>query len=282
MLNTPDHIVVGAHNSSQQKVIQNNEPALQDPHEHHHDHVRHDADAEKDREDEVVGSYGTTFEGRRTPQHDSQGHDLHRRRHTDMAKELALAVDLEQDAISPNRAEEDPQIHVFPSLYQRYRIFFHLFIWIIFTGWWIAGLLLHGIHDPLSSNTGWLKPFLFWLGITLRMFFFHVSITVVMKPTHWLWEQTAVRIAELLPGRLKIPLAALLTVSVFLIGGFASPESEDNTRDNRAVSLFGLAVFISVLYATSRNRKAVNWHTVIVGMLVCTVWSTFLPLEYRI
>ena len=53
-----------------------------------------------------------------------------------------------------------------------------------------------------------------------------------------------------------------------LVGGFASPESQDNTRSNRAISLFGLAVIIFVLWATSRDRKRIKWHTVIVGMLV--------------
>merc|ERR1712000_499490 len=48
-----------------------------------------------------------------------------------------------------------------------------------------------------------------------------------------------------------------------------------STRDNRAVSLFGLAVFIFVLWATSRNRKMINWHTVIVGMLVQFIIGLF-------
>lgn len=48
----------------------------------------------------------------------------------------------------------------------------------------------------------------------------------------------------------------------------ASRESEDNTRSNRAVSLFGLVVMLAGLYATSRDRKAINWHTVITGMLI--------------
>lgn len=247
-------------------MIRSNVPTLQHSEEHHHDHMHDNVDLEKGKEDEIISSYGTTFEERTIPHQKSQDHELHKRRHADLAKEPTVAVDP-----SLTHFEEKSQPHTFSSFYKRYRIFFHLFFWIVFTGWWIAGLLLHGIHDPLSSNTGWLKPFLLWLAITLRIIFFHVPITVVTKLIHWAWEKTGVRFAELFPDRFKIPLAALLVVSVFLIGGFASPESEDNTRDNRAVSLFGLVVFISALYATSRNRKAVNWHTVIVGMLVCII-----------
>lgn len=79
----------------------------------------------------------------------------------------------------------------------------------------------------------------------------------------------------MVPEKLKIPLGALLVIGVMLIGGFASAESEDNTRENRAVSLFGLAVIIFVLWATSRDRKRIKWHTVIVGMLVQFIVALF-------
>ncbi len=88
-----------------------------------------------------------------------------------------------------------------------------------------------GIHDPLSSRTGWLKPFLFWLAITLRIFFFHVPITIITKPMHYGWANTGVRFTELFPERYKTPLGAFVVVAVIIVGGFASPESQDNTRD---------------------------------------------------
>lgn len=59
---------------------------------------------------------------------------------------------------------------------------------------------------------------------------------------HFLWNNSAVKIASFVPDYFKIPAGAGIVVAVLLIGGFASPESVDNTRDNRAVSLFGLAV----------------------------------------
>ena len=83
-----------------------------------------------------------------------------------------------------------------------------------------------------------------------------------------MWNQTGVRLANLIPDKLKLPAGAALVVGVFLVGSFVSPESQDNTRSNRAVSLFGLLVFIAVLWATSKNRKLIRWHTVIVGMLL--------------
>lgn len=129
--------------------------------------------------------------------------------------------------------------------------------------------------DPLSSRTGWLKPFLLYLTITLRLFFFHAPITIVTSPMHMVWSHTGVKLAAVIPEKLKIPTGAVLVVGVMLIGGFASPESQDNTRDNRAVSLFGLAVIIFGMWATSRDRKKIKWHTVIVGMLVQFIVALF-------
>jgi concentrative nucleoside transporter, CNT family len=92
---------------------------------------------------------------------------------------------------------------------------------------------------------------------------------------HFVWNHTGVRTSEMIPEKFRIPLAALIVIAVMIVGSFVSKEAEDNTRANRAVSLFGLLVLIAVLYATSRSRKDIKWHTVIVGMLVQFVIALF-------
>lgn len=92
---------------------------------------------------------------------------------------------------------------------------------------------------------------------------------------HFVWNNTARRIVPLIPEKLRLPAAALFTVVVIIIGAFVSEESQDNTRGNRAVSLFGLLVFLFVLWATSRNRKAIRWHTIIVGQLLQFIVAVF-------
>lgn len=89
------------------------------------------------------------------------------------------------------------------------------------------------------------------------------------------WRTTAVRFVALIPERFRTLVAACSVVVILIIGGFVTPESADNTRANRAVSLFGLAVIILVLWVTSRNRKAIVWHTVIVGMLLQFIIALF-------
>lgn len=92
---------------------------------------------------------------------------------------------------------------------------------------------------------------------------------------HFIWNNTGPKIANVVPEKLKVPLSALIVIAVMMVGGFTSPESRDNTRANRAISLFGLAVIIFALWATSKNRNAVKWHTVIVGMFVQFIIALF-------
>jgi len=109
----------------------------------------------------------------------------------------------------------------------------------------------------------------------LRLLFFHVPISIVTKPMHFVWNNTGVRFGNLIPEKMRIPAGAALTIAVIIVGAFASEESLDNTRANRAVSLFGLVVFIFGFWLTSRNRSKIVWHTVIVGMLTQFIIALF-------
>ena len=84
-----------------------------------------------------------------------------------------------------------------------------------------------------------------------------MPISLFMNPVKKIWKMTAVRVHDSIPAKLRKPIAAVVTVAAMLLGAFVSEESADNTRANRAISLFGLAVMVAVLYATSRNRKKV-------------------------
>ncbi|EAW06944.1 NupC/NupG family nucleoside CNT transporter [Aspergillus clavatus NRRL 1] len=225
------------------------DPALEPANQHHHGHPHHSGLAEKGPEDDIIYAK----EVKSTIQEPSMS-DQHRS-HSDK--------DLEEAGESyPTR-----------NLYHRYRKYikhvFYAVIWLLFTGWWIAGLILH------RYDLGWLIPFLLYLAITIRLITLYIPVSVVTRPAYWAWDRTARPFVRLIPERLRIPSAALLTIAVILVGSFASKETADNTRANRAVSLFGLVVFLFCLWATSRDRKKIVWHTVIVGMLVQFIVALF-------
>lgn len=124
-------------------------------------------------------------------------------------------------------------------------------------------------------DKNWVIPFLLWLAIMLRLIFFHVPITIITRPMHFVWNNTGVRAVSLIPENMRTYAGAALTIAVILIGTFVSEETTDNTRASRAISLFGLIVFIFCFWATSRNKKKIVWHTVIVGMLTQFIIALF-------
>ncbi|KAL3423586.1 h+ nucleoside cotransporter [Phlyctema vagabunda] len=153
----------------------------------------------------------------------------------------------------------------------RYRWAVHLFIWMFFTGWWISTLVTKIARDQL----GWLKPFLLWLAISLRLLTFHVPVTPVFRLIKLVWRNTISRGVQMIPARLRLPLGAFGAFAVIMVGTFATEETADNTLENRAISLFGLAVFIFVFWATSHKRSLINWQAVIVGMLAQFILALF-------
>lgn len=146
-------------------------------------------------------------------------------------------------------------------LWRHWRTGFMICLQLFFTGWWIASLILH------SKDKNWVVPFLVWLAISLRVFFYFVPSKYLSNALRTVWRHTATPIVNMIPSKFRNYAGAALTIVVILIGSFVTKESADNTRANRAVSLFGMAVILFVFWLTSRHRSRINWQTVIVGML---------------
>lgn len=138
-----------------------------------------------------------------------------------------------------------------------------------FPRWWIAGLILH------RNDYGWLIPFLLWLFVMIRLVTFYIPSRYALIPIAFLWKNIVQRVVYLIPARFRLPLGAIGTVAVILVGSMVTEETEDNTRANRAISCFGLVVFLFLFWATSKNRKLIKWHTVIVGMLTQFILAVF-------
>lgn len=262
----------GHNPSMQHNVDANPDLALHYSHEHQHAHLHHGhrASQQLDQIEHPVYATGTESNNRDLLSRSDQDYTTHKLR--DEKTEYSV-TDAEKGKISPTRLSEeegDGKHHRASRLYSKYKIVVHILIWLLFTAWWIVGLVYHR-----SDNLGWLKPFLLYLAITLRILFFWVPISVVKTPMAWVWGNTMVKVYDMIPKKLHQPLAAAGTVAVILVGTFVSKESADNTRANRAVSLFGLVVMIALLYGTSRNRKRIQWHTVIGGMLTQFVIACF-------
>jgi len=249
------------------------DPVLLPENQHYHPHRLHAASAEAP--DEIV--YATS--GRNstdshvpTQYHPPTHHHAHGA-HDAVEKGVATPPDYsdhekaERGGVVSNREASQEttgptwKTGRFGWVYRHRKLLFTLFTFGLFTGWWIASLILH------RNDKNWVIPFLFWLAIMLRLVFLYIPIRYVTKPIRWTWHNTAVRIYDLIPAKFRTLAGGILTVSVILVGSFVTEESADNTRENRAVSLFGMAVIITCFWATSRHRRHVNWRTVFGGML---------------
>ncbi|KAJ4217035.1 hypothetical protein NW759_008984 [Fusarium solani] len=249
------------------------DPALEAENQHRHEHHNHSprVDADGGHQDPVYYTEGTTGQDATAVPH--QGH-LHKH-----GVDAVPVTSMEKtghgtppDYSDHEKAEagvvastgDDSERHrsgILGWLIRHKRPIIHLFLFMLFTGWWIASLVVH------RNDKNWIIPFLLWLAITLRLIFFHVPIRYVSGPIRWTWHHTAVVVYDMIPAKFRTPAGAFVAIATILVGSFASEEVADNTRENRAVSLFGMAVFIFVLWVTSRDRRRINWRTVIGGML---------------
>ncbi|KND86578.1 Solute carrier family 28 member 3 [Tolypocladium ophioglossoides CBS 100239] len=246
----------------------NPDPALDPAHQHRHAHRNHSPRVDAAGHDDPVYTRGTNFDPTLVPTQDHKaGLDPHGvdKAHVgtppDYSDHEKADVGIVGTAAEGSTESTSPYERHLGPVYRHRRILTHLFVFCLFTGWSIASLILH------RADKNWVVPFLLWLAITLRLVFFHVSIKYVSNPIRWVWQHTALVICNAIPSRFRTVSGAALAIAVILVGSFASEESADNTRANRAVSLFGMAVILFAFYLTSAARSRINWRTVIVGML---------------
>ncbi|VVT51450.1 uncharacterized protein SAPINGB_P003100 [Magnusiomyces paraingens] len=154
-------------------------------------------------------------------------------------------------------------------LYRRYLWVAHLFWGIFFTSWWIS------IVAQKKHRHMWLIPTILWVLIIIRLITFHTPTRYLLIWVNWIWQRTIVKFISFIPEKYRTLAAAIGTVAVILVGTFVTPEHPESKRKDRAISFFGCLVAIFALWATSKNRKAIQWHTVISGMLIQFIIALF-------
>ena len=127
----------GRHNASwQDDVAPNYDPALDVSHEHRHSHIHHSAAALRGHEHEtVVYSTGTTADRSVVP--DDKTHDYHvQQRRRDLSDDED--VDSAEKGAAVDSVEAIPVKEKgkgrFARFYARWKIFFHIFVFLFFTG----------------------------------------------------------------------------------------------------------------------------------------------------
>ncbi|KAI9311132.1 Na+ dependent nucleoside transporter C-terminus-domain-containing protein [Dichotomocladium elegans] len=177
------------------------------------------------------------------------------------SSDAAYVVSQEQ-VDETEEGKHDPQ-NWLVQLYSRHRPYFHLIVWLAFTGFLCAA---YALQVPKGYDSENLILGLLYGWVTLYFLFQHIPIRFITTPIK--------RVAHLLyaPSLGKIDRRWRMLLFAFLVGTaivatvFSLPET-NSTRLQRLIALFGLAVFLFVLTVFSKDRKAIDWMTVSSALL---------------
>lgn len=106
-----------------------------------------------------------------------------------------------------------------------------------------------------------------WLVIITRLILWHVSSTHLLTPVARVWTRIVnSRPTTAVPPRWALVAAWVVLVALIAMVAVLTAPYGDNNVTNRGISLAGLALTFGLMWATSKDRKAISWHTVLVGL----------------
>lgn len=144
------------------------------------------------------------------------------------------------------------------SSHKRKRMILHLVCWLILTGGFITAMVLH-------REKGVIMPTVLYVFITLKLFFEHVSTSLVTGPIGAVWAAITGPFMSTVPSKVRAILGIGLVAAGVALVLALNPESSVGNRLDRLRSLGGLLCFIGFMAATSNNRRAIQWRIVVVG-----------------
>ncbi|KAG1050729.1 hypothetical protein G6F43_007018 [Rhizopus delemar] len=204
------------------------------------------------------------------------------RSHADLnpesVKGMSTAIDMptvSNEKVDDICVDDDDEVDKKPGyiqkFYRRYIMFFHLAYFVIFTGFLAAA---YALQVPKGYNQENLILGLIYAFVVLKIIFNYIPTTIITKP--WMYCVRAVgKPIMKIPKTYRTIAYGFLVLCVIVATVFGLPEKPESTRLQRLVALFGMVVFLAILYITSRNRRAINWNTVFSGMLLQFILALF-------
>ncbi|KAJ3232674.1 hypothetical protein HDU78_006946 [Chytriomyces hyalinus] len=147
----------------------------------------------------------------------------------------------------------------------------HLAIWVPLTAFIIA-LCING-----KGKSGYEFAIVVYVFISLRLLAQHVSMSkLIYAPLGKLFGMLFGWIPRTIPEKFQMPIAGALYIIILVAIACGLPVTETGTIPQRLQSIAGMIVMSLVLYASSSNRKAVNWRTVVVGFFLQLIIAIFI------
>ncbi|CAE6454818.1 unnamed protein product [Rhizoctonia solani] len=148
------------------------------------------------------------------------------------------------------------------ALYQRYRPFILAAVALVILGWWISATVLEATRHRWIVQTFWA-----WFFILIIAFRF-LPNSIVTTPVSAVWQPLISRPFFSLSYRVRLAMGWLALLGIVFGSAFGFPLPEGTGYGDRAISVFGLFVFTTGFWLSSKHRSQVPWPTVIVGLFM--------------
>ncbi|KAG0198628.1 hypothetical protein BGX28_007951 [Mortierella sp. GBA30] len=154
--------------------------------------------------------------------------------------------------------DSEDEKKVFGLQKKRFTQLWHLVAWLLFTAFLIAAIVLNK-GSPISVLS------VIYGFFTLYLIASHTPDRTFARPANAVWVASASALSKI-PLRIRQVVGYGLWPVVMILTAVIREDNEHGTRVQRVISLCGLLFFTLLLYATSRNRKAIHWPTVATGL----------------
>ncbi|KAL6300614.1 Na+ dependent nucleoside transporter C-terminus-domain-containing protein [Sparassis latifolia] len=178
--------------------------------------------------------------------------------------EAQLEKELVHDEVEVEKARSKNHL-----LYLRLRVAILLGLAGAILGWWITSTIL-----PATRHRWVVQTFWAWFFLVVIAFRF-IPNSVVTRPVGAIWIPFVQDPWFKLPRWLRLTMGWLALLGIVFGSAFGFPLIGNTKYGDRAISVLGLVVFQFCFWATSTNRSAIPWPTVIVGLFMQQVIAMF-------
>ncbi|KDN38550.1 hypothetical protein RSAG8_09439, partial [Rhizoctonia solani AG-8 WAC10335] len=148
------------------------------------------------------------------------------------------------------------------AIYQKYRPFILGAVALVILGWWISATVLKATRHRWIVQTFWA-----WSFILLIAFRF-IPNSVITRPVSAVWAPFVSKPFFSLSYRVRLAMGWLALLAIVFGSAFGFPLPEGTSYGDRAISVFGLFVFSTGFWLSSKHRSQVPWPTVVVGLFM--------------
>ncbi|EUC58541.1 H+/nucleoside cotransporter [Rhizoctonia solani AG-3 Rhs1AP] len=155
------------------------------------------------------------------------------------------------------------------AIYQKHRPFILGAFALVILGWWISATVLKATRHRWIVQTFWA-----WFLILIIAFRF-IPNSVVTTPVSAVWQPVISKPFFSLSYRVRLAMGWLCLLGIIFGSAFGFPLPEGTGYGDRVISIFGLFVFSTGFWLSSKHKSHIPWPTVVIGLFMQQVIALF-------